>query len=128
MQKMIWIFLLASVLIMVPVQARAFLDPVTTIGMLVNRVMNYIIDNANRPKPAKRLDWRIIPADAISGVMDPPNGREVKIDGKTMMMSPGYKIRDFNNRIIQSMRIQNKVNILYTLDTNKQVHAVWLMP
>ncbi len=80
------------------------------------------------PPPAPPVaDFRNIPEAANVGVMSPPEGRQVYIDGKEMWLAPGSRIRDLNNRIIRPGTLEEPVNVRYTLDQNEQVHHVWLL-
>jgi len=76
---------------------------------------------------AAGTDLRKIPDDAIEGIMFRPQGRLVAIDDKLMMLAPGSKIRDLNNRIIMPSAITAPVNVRYTVDQYAHVHLVWLM-
>lgn len=72
-------------------------------------------------------DLRNIPGHAVDGVMFPPQGRLVAIDDTVMMLAPGSKIRDLENRIVMPSAITAPVNVRYTVDLYSHVHNVWLM-
>lgn len=77
---------------------------------------------------ANGKELRPIPDKAAEGVMFPPRGRLVAIDGTVMRLAPGSKIRDLENRIVSPSTITAPVNVRYTIDLYSQVHNVWLMP
>lgn len=98
------------------------------IGALVNRLMDSILRGGGRtPPPDPAANLRNIPENAKSGVMSPPNGRLVKIDGEDMLLAPGFKIRDINNRIVMPATVQHPVAVRYTVDNNAQVYLIWLL-
>ncbi len=72
-------------------------------------------------------DLRPIPDHAVEGVMFPPQGRLVAIDDTVMLLAPGFKIRDLNNRIVLPVAINEPVNVRYTVDLYSHVHNIWLM-
>ena len=72
-------------------------------------------------------DLRPIPDHATEGVMFPPQGRLVAIDDKVMLLAPGSRIRDLENRIVLPSAITQPVNVRYTVDLYSHVHHVWLM-
>ena len=98
------------------------------IGSLVNAVMEQLL--YGKPAPRRRppaADSRNIPESANVGVMSPPEGRQVSIDGEERWLAPGSRIRDVNNRIILPGMLEQSVRVRYTLDQNEQVHLVWLL-
>lgn len=98
------------------------------IGNLVNKLMDTILrGGSSAPPPDSAAHLRNIPEHARSGVMSPPEGRLVNIDGEALLLAPGSKIRDQNNRIILPQTLQSPVTVRYTLDNNAQVHLVWLV-
>ncbi len=97
------------------------------IGSLVNAVMEKLLYGKPAPVAPPVVDYRNIPEAANVGVMSPPEGRQVYIDGKEMWLAPGSRIRDLNNRIIRPGTLEEPVNVRYTLDQNEQVHHVWLL-
>lgn len=108
--------------------APAHAQMVGILGNLVNRVMNYIIDNANKPPPPPPVEpLRAIPDTAVNGIMSPPNGRDIFIDGEPKRLSPGATIRDANNRILLPMYITVAIPVRYQLDRYQQVHRVWIL-
>jgi hypothetical protein len=121
LKKFLTIGLLAGVLFAPAAQADI-------VGTLVNALMEKLLYGkpAQRPAPAP-TDNRIIPESAYAGVMSPPEGRMVSIDGKDMLLAPGSKIRDLDNRIIRPGALNHPVQVRYTLDRNAQVHHVWVL-
>lgn len=98
------------------------------VGALVTKLMDTLLrGGSRRPPPDPAAGLRNIPETAKNGVMSPPNGRLVKIDGEEMLLAPGYKIRDINNRIVMSATVQHPVPVRYTVDNNDQVHLIWLL-
>ncbi len=59
--------------------------------------------------------------------MMPPVGRQIRIDGEPMMLSPGAQIRDVRNRIVQPMVLTRPVPVRYTMDLAQQVRRVWIL-
>ncbi|MDX1512439.1 MAG: hypothetical protein R3174_01735 [Gammaproteobacteria bacterium] len=117
----------AAVLVLVlgsaPGPARADI-----VGALVNKLMDTILRGGTSPPPPDPgAHLRHIPEHAKTGVMSPPEGRLVKIDGEEMLLAPGAKIRDTNNRIVLPATVQRPVTVRYTMDNNAQVHLVWLV-
>lgn len=124
MRNFAWAAVLAAVIgVGTPVPAHADI-----IGSLVNKLMDTILrGGSEEPPPDPAAHLRQIPEHARSGVMSPPEGRLVKIDGDEMLLAPGSKIRDQDNRIILPQTLQGPVSVRYTLDNNAQVHLVWLV-
>ncbi len=111
--------------------AGALFAPATQadiIGTLVNALMEELLYGERAPPPPPPpADLRTIPETAYVGVMSPPQGRVISIDGKDMLLAPGSKIRDLKNRIIRPGMLARPVKVRYTLDQNAQVHHVWLL-
>lgn len=106
-----------------PTPARADL-----VGLLVTKIIDTMLRIGNGPPPEDpAANLRTIPEGAKSGVMSPPNGRLVEIDGEEMLLAPGFKIRDINNRIVMPVTVQHPVPVRYTVDNNSQVHLIWLL-
>lgn len=80
---------------------------------------------ADTPRPAVGVP---IPDDARTGVMTPPNGRLVTIDGKALRLSPGCRIHDRANRTVVPGSIRERTRVRYLLDARGDVHRVWLLP
>ena len=98
------------------------------IGSLVNAVMEKLLYGSPAPRPPPpAADSRNIPKAANVGVMSPPEGRQVYIDGEEMWLAPGSIIRDLNNRIVLPGTLEQAVEVRYTVDQNAQVHNVWLL-
>jgi hypothetical protein len=97
------------------------------VGELVNRFMRSMIESANEPAPEPAGDRRAMPDSAVAGVMSPPRGVLVDIDGRRLRLSPGCQIRDLHNRIVPPARVRASTPVRYVLDQRGQVHRVWLM-
>ena len=119
--------LLAGVLATAPMPAAAF-DP---LGFLVNEVMHYILDQANKPKRPEYnapVTYRNIPLESKSGTLEPTmNGSQIEIDGDDYELAFNSRIRDEGNRIVHTGMIQQEKRIRYTLNTQNQVDKIWLL-
>ena len=91
-QKLTLATALTAILALSPMPAAAF-DPM---GFLVNKVMEYIIDEASKPKKPEinyPISNRSIPKDSKEGTLEPPtNGNQLEIDGDDYTLA-------FNSRI-----------------------------
>ncbi|MCP4043495.1 MAG: hypothetical protein GY731_16315 [Gammaproteobacteria bacterium] len=113
--------LLGGLLLISPAQAGV----TEMVGDIVNRILrgDYdVVEPLQIPAPI-----RTIPDSADYGTMMPPVGRQIRIDGEPMMLSPGAQIRDVRNRIIQPMVLTRPVPVRYTLDLTQHVHRVWVL-
>ena len=98
------------------------------LGNLVNEIGERLLHGEEeQPAPPEPADIRGIPASAVEGLMQPPRGREVTINGKVLTLSPGLRIRDPMNRIVLPGYIRQPVPGKYVLDRFDQVHRVWIM-
>ncbi len=109
-----------------------FLGPAAHAGLpeaLVAKIIEQIMrgDYDVSPPPQIPAPNRIIPESAEYGVMVPPVGRQVRIDGEAMMLSPGAKIRNMYNRIILPGTLIRPVTVRYTQNLTGQVHRVWII-
>ena len=116
-------------LMLAPMTAAAF-DP---LGFLVNRVMNYIIEEAEKPKIPEYnytvpVTNRNIPKESMAGVLEPPtNGNQLEINGDDYTLAFNSRIRDEGNRIVHTGMIQQEKRIRYTLNNQEQVDKIWLL-
>jgi hypothetical protein len=78
--------------------------------------------------PQVPVDRRVIPKHAKLGLMTPPRNGRVKMDGKTMWLAPGLRIRDTNNRIVQPSSLGREVPVRYTVDQYHHLLRVWISP
>jgi hypothetical protein len=128
-QKFILVPSLAAVLAAMPMPAAAF-DPM---GFVVNKVMEYIIDEATKPKnPTYHSETpvtnRNIPLNSKAGVLEPPrNGNQLEIDGDDYVLAFNSRIRDEGNRLVRTGMIQQEKRIRYTLNSQEQVDKIWLL-
>ena len=128
-KKYIYFLPLAATLVALPMPAAA-IDPM---GIIVNKVMEFILDEANKPKkPVYDHDYpvsnRNIPMDSKSGVMEPPtNGSQLEIDGDPYVLAFNSRIRDETNRLVQTSMIQGEKRVRYTLNGQEQVDKIWLL-
>ena len=102
-------------------------------GFIVNKVMEYIIDEANKPKkPAYHSEHpvtnRNIPSNSKSGLLEAPlNGNQLEINGDDYVLAFNSRIRDEGNRLVQTSMIQQEKRIRYTLNSQEQVDKIWLL-
>ena len=101
------------------------------LGFLVNKIMEYIIDESNKPKAPENnfpVSGRRIPQESKTGTMDPPtNGNQLEIDGDDYILAFNSRIRDEGNRIVPTGMIQHEKRIRYTLNSQSQVDKIWLL-
>jgi hypothetical protein len=119
---------LTAVLVLSPMPARAF-DPT---GFLVNKLMEFLIDEATRPPKQPVNDFpvsnRSIPKESKSGTLEPPrNGNQLEIDGDDYILAFNSRIRDEGNRIVHTGMIQQEKRIRYTQNNQEQVDKIWLL-
>ncbi len=79
---------------------------------------------AAQEPPARGTPMRPI----FQGVMSPPVGMLVVVDGHLMRLAPGVTIRDQHNRIVLPGTLQGPVPVRFTLDYLGQIHRVKIMP
>lgn len=116
--------LYSSIAIYSPAQA----DP---LGQLVNMIMNHVLDQreteAERARQGVVKPNRAMPGEARTGIMSPPIGNQVEIDGDDYQLAFNSRIRDENNRIVQTTMIQEKKRVRYVLNAQEQVEKIWLL-
>jgi hypothetical protein len=126
-QKYTLTLFLTMMLTLAPMPAAAF-DPT---GFLVNKLMEYIIDQANKPtKPENNfpVSNRSIPKESKEGTLEPPtNGNQLEIDGDDFVLAFNSRIRDEGNRIVHTGMIQQEKRIRYTQNNQGQVDKIWLL-
>ena len=128
-QKLTLILPLTAALTLMPMHANAF-DPT---GFLVNKVMEFIIDELTKPKKpvyetGHLVSNRSIPETSKPGTMEPPaNGNQLEINGDNYTLAFNSRIRDEGNRIVQTSMIVEEKRIRYTLNTMEQVDKIWLL-
>ena len=127
-QKLTLTVSLTAILMLSPMPATAF-DPT---GFLVNKLMEFLIDEANKPPKQPVNDFpvsnRSIPLESKSGVLEPPrNGNQLEIDGDGYTLAFNSRIRDEGNRIVHTGMIQQEKRIRYTQNTQEQVDKIWLL-
>jgi len=127
-QKLMLAVSLTAILALSPAPAAAF-DPT---GFLVNKLMEYIINQATKPKkpdtPNYPVSNRSIPKESKEGTLEPPrNGNQLEIDGDDYVLAFNSRIRDEGNRIVQTGMIQQEKRIRYTLNGQEQVNKIWLL-
>jgi len=126
-QKLTLTVVLVAFLASFSMPAAAF-DPM---GFIVNKVMEYIIEEASKPKKPEinyPISNRNIPIDSKEGVLEPPrNGNQLEIDGDDYILAFNSRIRDEGNRIVQTGMIQQEKRIRYTLNNQNQVTKIWLL-
>ena len=70
---------------------------------------------------------RDIPVDSLEGKIAPLEYPYLKINGKQLKLSPGARIYDTNNRIIQTNRLPATSQAIYQLNFQGDVQMVWLI-
>ena len=127
-QKYTLTLFLTMMLTLAPMPAAAF-DPT---GFLVNKLMEFLIDEANKPPKQPVNDFpvsnRSIPKESKSGTLGPPrNGNQLEINGDDYILAFNSRIRDEGNRIVHTGMIQQEKRIRYTQNNQGQVDKIWLL-
>ena len=76
---------------------------------------------------ASSVGARNIPLDSLEGRVSPLQYPYIKINGKQLRLSPGARIYDTNNRIIQTSRLPATSQAIYQLNFQGDVQRVWLI-
>jgi hypothetical protein len=76
---------------------------------------------AQQPRPVP------LPANAIYGDMKSFRYPEAQMGKKVVRFSPGARIYDVNNLIIQPSMVPARASVLFQLDINGQVAQMWLL-
>ncbi len=110
-----------------PVSAQA--DP---LGTLVNMIMTKILDATDEEERQQSQNLgtampRGIPEDSKEGILAPPSGNQLKIDGEDYQLAFNSRIRDEGNRIVQTGTIRHEKRIRYTTNNQNQVDKIWLL-
>jgi len=71
--------------------------------------------------------FRMIPVDAPKAEMYPPQGGFVLLDGTTMPMAVGARIRDQSNRIVMPTTLTERQLVRFKIDPAGQVSQVWIL-
>lgn len=127
--------LLLAVLLMVSATATPMVAQADPLGQLVNMIMNKILNDAAKKEQEQKHHYqstlpsayRNIPKDSMLGILSPPNGNQLKIDGDSYRLAFNSRIRDEGNRIVQTGMIQQSKRVRYTLNPQKQVNKIWLL-
>jgi hypothetical protein len=126
-QKILSSWILAGLLTTASMPAAAF-DPM---GFIVNEVMNYIIEQASKPKRPEYnapVSYRSIPLESKTGTLEPTsNGNQIEIDGDDYQLAFNSRIRDEGNRIVHTGMIQQEKRIRYTINEQNKVDRIWLL-
>lgn len=102
---------------------------------LIPAIIGSIIDSAGERlmappvvvPPHQQGIFRVLPQEALRGIMSPPVQGMVEIDGKPVPLSPAVQIRDPMNMVVMPMMIQGRVPVRYLTDTNGAVFRVWIL-
>jgi hypothetical protein len=70
---------------------------------------------------------RTIPADAKRGELTHVQENIIKLDDKTLRLSPGALIRDANNVIVLPTMVPAASPVRYQLDAQGMLHRAWLL-
>ena len=101
------------------------------IPALIGSIIDSAADQMTAPPvvvpPHQQGIFRVLPPDAVKGVMSPPFQGMVEISGKTMPLSPGVQVRDPMNMVVMPMMIQGRVPVRYLTDPNGAVFRVWIL-
>lgn len=82
---------------------------------------------ANITTPASAQLIRALPQDARFGELQDLDYPFVKISGKVLRLSPGAKIRDRDNRIVQPNELNEGGKIAFLLDPTGELWGIWLL-
>ena len=109
---------------------------ISTLGALASKLFVALIASANEQAIQDELRKQVlsaaerrrgIPVGAVRATMSAPHGRYVRMNGLSLRLAPGAKIRDSKNRIIQPGRIQRDIEVRFVPDNNQNVRTVWLL-
>ena len=70
---------------------------------------------------------RKIPSDGLEGQVSPLGYPYIKVNGKSLRLSPGARIYDTNNRIIQTTSLPASSKAIYQLNAQGDVQKIWLV-
>jgi hypothetical protein len=70
---------------------------------------------------------RQIPAEAKRGTLAGIQGSIAVIDGTSISMSPAAQVRGENNLIIMSWTVPNGIAVKYLLNSDGQIHRIWIL-
>lgn len=110
--------------------APALAAPPIFLGSIINAIMERIVygePSQETVNIAGQPPIRKLPPNANVGVMSPPEGRLVRMDGKERMLSPGAQIRDRHNRIVLPGSLQDNTRVLYVADAQQALHRLWII-
>ncbi|MBS3935040.1 MAG: hypothetical protein KGZ43_02610 [Sulfuritalea sp.] len=102
-------------------------DPVTSaiVGTLIGAAVQGLM--APAPAPPVTGIVRHLPQEAARGMMQPPAYGQVRIDGRTFLLSPAVVIRNEINLAIPSAMVQAPVPVRFQTDTMGAVFRVWIL-
>lgn len=106
-------------------------DPITT--AIVSSIIGSVVEGALAPPPPQGVAAgivRMLPQEAKSGEMQVPElgaRWQVKIDGKTLPLSPGVQIRNELNMFVLPTMVQQPVKVRYLTDPTGMVYRVWIL-
>ncbi|MDD2741579.1 MAG: hypothetical protein PHV02_04860 [Rhodocyclaceae bacterium] len=70
---------------------------------------------------------RPFPAGATKGVLTPPVGLQVQIDGKIYNAASGLQIRNTRNLIVMPNTLLGEMPIRYQFDQTGKVWRIWIL-
>jgi len=70
---------------------------------------------------------RSIPPDALRGQLTHVTESIVTIDGRTMKLAPGARIRSQQNRLVVPAEVPRGTLVEYTLDRDRLLDRVWIL-
>jgi len=70
---------------------------------------------------------RTLPAESKYGEMLPPQDGQVKIGGKTYVLSPGAVVLNEYNMMMPPLMVQAPVKVRFMTDTMGFVYRVWIL-
>ena len=70
---------------------------------------------------------RTLPAEAKIGEMLPPQDGQVRIGGKTYILSPAAMVLNEYNMMMPPMMVQAPVKVRFMTDTMGFVYRIWIL-
>lgn len=103
------------------------LDPITS--AIVSSIISSVIEGVLTPAPEEPAMGiiRTLPTASKFGEMLPPQDGQVKIGGKTYILSPGAMVLNEYNMMMPPMMVQAPVKVRFMTDAMGFVYRIWIL-
>jgi hypothetical protein len=103
------------------------MDPITS--AIVSSIISSVIEGALTPAPVEPSMGmiRTLPAESKFGEMLPPQDGQVKIGGKSYLLSPGAMVLNEYNMMMPPMMVQAPVKVRFMTDAMGFVYRIWIL-